>query len=371
MTRTLPFLLLTIIWLLSCTQTAQPISSVTETPQSVPTAMRAAIQVSPTPTTEPAVAPVISPTASSIVLSLKVAQVSLDIPEYDRKVWRHWTDEDGDCQDARQETLIAESTIPVTYTGADQCRVESGNWIGPYTGTAVTDPSDLDIDHMVPLANAHRSGGWSWSEDRKSAYANSLAYPGHLIATTARANRAKGAKGPDEWRPPNEDYWCQYALDWIEIKRGWNLTATEEEIVALRDMAQTCESNVFVQPDGARQQAEPSSTVTAQPPTPTLTPPAPTSTTVPHTPIPTLTATPPTPTLTTIPPTLTPAVTAGPTSLPTLKYDPSGPDRNCSDFDTWDEAQQFFLAAGGPTEDPHRLDRNSDGVACESLPGAP
>ena len=53
---------------------------------------------------------------------------------------------------------------------------------------------------------------------------------------------------------------------------------------------------------------------------------------------------------------------------PGLRYDPGGPDRNCSDFDTQREAQDFFVAAGGPELDPHRLDRNKDGLACESLP---
>ena len=58
------------------------------------------------------------------------------------------------------------------------------------------------------------------------------------------------------------------------------------------------------------------------------------------------------------------------TTAPQLKYDPNGPDRNCGDFDTWQEAQAFYEAAGGPDKDRHRLDRDGDGVACESLPGA-
>ena len=54
-----------------------------------------------------------------------------------------------------------------------------------------------------------------------------------------------------------------------------------------------------------------------------------------------------------------------------LPFDPNGPDRNCGDFSSWWNAQNFYLASGGPVLDPHRLDRNGDGVACESLPGAP
>ena len=51
-----------------------------------------------------------------------------------------------------------------------------------------------------------------------------------------------------------------------------------------------------------------------------------------------------------------------------LRYDPSGPDRDCPDFETQEEAQVFYIAAGGPQSDPHRLDRDKDGVACEDLP---
>ena len=52
----------------------------------------------------------------------------------------------------------------------------------------------------------------------------SLGDPDHLIAVTKGANRSKGAKGPQEWRPPDEGYWCQYATDWTEVKMEWGLT---------------------------------------------------------------------------------------------------------------------------------------------------
>jgi len=47
---------------------------------------------------------------------------------------------------------------------------------------------------------------------------------------------------------------------------------------------------------------------------------------------------------------------------------PYPPDRNCGDFSTQAEAQACFIAAGGPARDPHRLDGDNDGIACESLP---
>ena len=180
------------------------------------------------------------PATTSENLSLTVAPVPSDIPSYDRDEWRHWVDEDRDCQDTRQEALIVESSSPVEYEDSDQCRVAEGEWDGPYTGEQFTDPSDLDVDHMVPLGNAHRSGGWLWSESRRRDYANDLSYEGYLIAVQNSANRAKGAEGPEGWRPPDRSYWCQYAIDWITIKNAWKLTATEAEAAALAEMLNTC-----------------------------------------------------------------------------------------------------------------------------------
>ena len=53
---------------------------------------------------------------------------------------------------------------------------------------------------------------------------------------------------------------------------------------------------------------------------------------------------------------------------PHLRYNPRGPDRDCRHFRTHREAQAFFIAAGGPRFDPHRLDGDNDGIACELLP---
>lgn len=207
------------------------------------------VEARPSPAPLPTVVATPVPTATVAVatvvpgpqLLVAVAQVRDEIPKYDRGEWSHWADEDRDCQDARQEALIAESETLVTYTNEDKCRVASGSWEGPFTGERFTDPGELDIDHMVPLANAHRSGGWAWSEDRKREYANDLSYEAHLIAVKASANRSKGSSGPDNWKPPERGYWCQYAVGWITIKNVWDLTATEQEADALEEMLDTCE----------------------------------------------------------------------------------------------------------------------------------
>lgn len=42
-------------------------------------------------------------------------------------------------------------------------------------------------------------------------------------------------------------------------------------------------------------------------------------------------------------------------------------DKDCTDFSNQKEAQAFFESQGGPTNDPHRLDVDKNGQACESL----
>ena len=96
--------------------------------------------------------------------AMLAARSSANTPSvpYDRDLYRHWIDADGDCQDTRQEVLIAQSLQPVVLDGRG-CRVVSGRWFDPYTGQTFTDPGDLDIDHFIPLAEVHRSGGDIWT----------------------------------------------------------------------------------------------------------------------------------------------------------------------------------------------------------------
>ena len=152
------------------------------------------------------------------------------MPQYSRADWKHWIDSDGDCQNTRAEVLIEESNASPVFATDRRCRVVGGSWNGPYTGQTFTDASDLDIDHLVPLKNAHLSGGWRWDAERKEDYANSVAADYHLIAVEKYANRGKGAKAPDEWQPPDPSYHCQYAQDWIRVKAAWGLSAHRSRI---------------------------------------------------------------------------------------------------------------------------------------------
>ena len=217
--------------------TPTPASSI-ESPTPIPTRER----------TTDALTPAARPAAT---LAITVAPIPADISKYSRSQYKHWIDEDGDCQDARQEALISESLVEVTFESERKCRVATGRWYGAFAGIYVEAPGDLDIDHLVPLKNAHDSGGWAWSSARKQEYANYLGDPDHLIAVTKGANRSKGAKGPEEWRPPDEGYWCQYATDWTEVKMEWGLRMTQRETEAVIEMLDTCEEPVEVKAKSA------------------------------------------------------------------------------------------------------------------------
>ena len=146
---------------------------------------------------------------------------------YERKLFRHWVDEDSDGCDTRREVLIAESLDPVQI--GSKCLITGGRWFSIYDNVETTDSSKFDIDHMVPLSEAWDSGAWNWNADQRKHFANDLDQPFFLIAVTASSNRSKSDRDPAEWMPPNASYHCTYVRIWIEIKRAWDLSVDQAE----------------------------------------------------------------------------------------------------------------------------------------------
>jgi len=157
---------------------------------------------------------------------------------YDRDLFRHWSDADGDGCDTRREVLIAESVTPVTVGGS--CSLNGGEWVSAFDGVRTTDPSTFDVDHFVPLKEAWDSGADAWDETRREGFANDIEYAGSLIAVSASSNRSKGASDPAEWLPPNGGYHCQYVITWVEVKLLWDLSADTVEIAALKNYGAGC-----------------------------------------------------------------------------------------------------------------------------------
>lgn len=157
---------------------------------------------------------------------------------YNREAFPHWRDLDGNGCNTRADVLAEQSRMPVTRSG--RCSVTYGEWFSVYDGETLTRALDIDVDHVVPLANAWRSGAWAWSTERRTHFANEMEPQGTLLAVSRVSNRQKGDRGPEEWRPSREDAWCAYAQSWVDVKVRWELTATTRERDALGQMLERC-----------------------------------------------------------------------------------------------------------------------------------
>ncbi|MFE9653992.1 HNH endonuclease family protein [Micromonospora sp. NPDC006431] len=153
---------------------------------------------------------------------------------YSRTRFPHWRGTGKNC-DVRDSVLQRDGGS-IKLSG---CNVVGGHWESRYDGLVLTDPADVDIDHVVPLANAWRSGADEWDDSKRGDFANDLTRP-QLVAVSARSNRAKGDQDPSQWKPANRSYWCQYAADWVTVKHYWRLTVTTAEKAALTDMLEDC-----------------------------------------------------------------------------------------------------------------------------------
>lgn len=153
---------------------------------------------------------------------------------YDRSHFGGWIDADKDGQNTREEVLEAESLCPVKYDA--QGKISYGCWFDEYTGKSFNKPSDLDIDHYVPLKDAFESGAASWPRERKRAFANELEDASHLIAVSASANRSKGDKPPYKWLPPRAVYHCEYVSTYVQIKEKWELRVDERTVLLQREL---------------------------------------------------------------------------------------------------------------------------------------
>ena len=180
--------------------------------------------------------PTTAPTAGNASAQLEALTVAAPgrMTGYSRDKFPHWRSTGENC-DVRDSVLKRDGTR-VKVSG---CNVVAGTWTSVYDGKVLDSPTEVDIDHVVPLANAWRSGASKWSTDKRSDFANDVDDP-QLIAVSASSNRAKGDQDPSTWKPSATGSWCQYAQDWITVKTKWKLTVTAKEKTALEDMLERC-----------------------------------------------------------------------------------------------------------------------------------
>ncbi|MBP1785989.1 hypothetical protein J3R08_005839 [Micromonospora sp. HB375] len=222
-----------------------PITSVTLTPRAwrraaaitvaaLAAAVLAAVNAQPASATPPGIPS--RATAQSQLNALTVAAQG-SMAGYSRDLFPHWITITGACN-TREQVLKRDGTSVVVDSS---CAATSGRWYSPYDGATWYAASDVDIDHVVPLAEAWRSGANSWTTSRRQSFANDLTRP-QLIAVTDNVNQAKGDQDPSMWQPPLTSYRCTYSKMWITVKYNWGLTLQSSEKSALQSMLNTCAS---------------------------------------------------------------------------------------------------------------------------------
>jgi Protein of unknown function (DUF1524) len=160
-----------------------------------------------------------------------------------------WTDDNpapgghNGC-DTRND-ILDRDLVDKTYVSIKRCpnAVATGTLRDPYTNATVPFVrgaqvgAAVQIDHIVPLALAWDLGARSWPEDMRLRFAND---PANLLAVDGPANQDKGDKEPATWMPQNHAFWCQYAMQFIAVLRGYALPVDAPSATVLREAAAPC-----------------------------------------------------------------------------------------------------------------------------------
>ncbi|TMS53887.1 HNH endonuclease family protein [Mycobacterium sp. DBP42] len=141
--------------------------------------------------------------------------------------------------------ILNRDLVDKTSVAIKRCpaAVATGTLHDPYTNAVVSfvrgnqTGASVQIDHIVPLALAWDLGARDWPDDLRLRFAND---PANLLAVAGKANQDKGDQEPAHWMPPNRAFWCQYAVQFVEVLRGYALPVDTASAVVLRDAAGTC-----------------------------------------------------------------------------------------------------------------------------------
>ena len=166
---------------------------------------------------------------------------------YVRTLFEHWIDIDGDGCDTREQVLKRDS-VTLPQVDPYKCKVIAGDWVSPFDGAKWSDPTDVDIDHVVALKEAWDSGAWAWSAATRNAYANDTSDKRTLIAVTDNVNQQKSDRDPSNWVPPLKSNLCTYLGNWISIKARWNLSMDQSEWGRIKNLLNSSCAGLVIAP---------------------------------------------------------------------------------------------------------------------------
>ncbi|MBM7506042.1 HNH endonuclease family protein [Agromyces aurantiacus] len=160
---------------------------------------------------------------------------------YERDEFGHgWIDVDRNGCDTRND-ILARDLVDLDRPAG--CRVLAGLLDDPYTGRSISfvrgeGTSQLvQIDHVVPLANAWVTGAQRLAEEERVAFAND---PRNLLAVDGPTNAQKGAGDAATWLPPDRSFRCEYVARQVEVKASYGLWVTAPEREAMVRVLEGC-----------------------------------------------------------------------------------------------------------------------------------
>ncbi|MFE9886919.1 HNH endonuclease family protein [Streptomyces scopuliridis] len=198
-------------------------------------ALAAATTLLTAPTAQAAMPTPVSAATARTYLGQLTVQAEGSSTGYSRDLFPHWITQSGACN--TREVVLKRDGSNVQQDSS--CAAVSGTWYSEYDGATWSAASDVDIDHMVPLSEAWKSGANSWSTAQRQAFANDLTRP-QLIAVTDNVNQSKGDKDPAVWMPPRAAYKCTYVRAWVQVKYYYNLKVDSAEKSALQSTLNGC-----------------------------------------------------------------------------------------------------------------------------------
>lgn len=185
------------------------------------------------------------PAQGTLTTTVREGINMLDVAHEDRRKYTRshfgegWADLDNDCEDTRAEVLARESLVKVE----EGCRVFRGRWLSYYDNKTWTRSFQVQIDHLVPLAEAWDSGAFAWDRATRVNYANDLGETRALVPITTALNYDKLADDPQRYIPRVNV--CRYISSWIAVKLRWDLSVDHPERDAIAKVARDCPNDTL------------------------------------------------------------------------------------------------------------------------------
>ena len=194
-------------------------------------------------------APTVAP-GTDVLAGLALVPERIRADDYRRAAFGEAWDDDNPAPGGHngcdtRDDILDRDLADKTYVSTKRCpqAIAAGTLRDPYTNATVAFVrgnqvgASVQIDHLVPLAFAWDMGARHWSDEMRIRFAND---PANLLAVAGEANQNKGDQPPGSWMPPNDAFWCQYAVQFIAVLRGYDLPVDEGSAQRLRQAAGTC-----------------------------------------------------------------------------------------------------------------------------------